>query len=651
VNYRPEYHHGWGGKSYYLPLRLDPLPPERTDELLHTLLGADPALEPVKRLLAERTEGNPFFLEESVRTLVETRVLVGRHGAYRPAPGAELVDHVLRIPAAARDVVAARVDRLAPEDKRLLQAASVIGKDVPCALLEAIADLPVEVVRQGLTSLQAQEYLHEARLFPDLEYTFRHALTHEVVYASVLHDRRRALHARIVEAIERLSPGRLVEHVERLAHHAVRGEVWPSAVAYLRGAGAKAFGRSANRESAAYFEQALAALAHLPEGRETVEQAIDIRLDLRNSLQLLGDLDKVVRHLQEAEPHVRALADPRRLGWWSAYMGHYFWITARAAEARAFGQRSVALVEQVDDLPLRVAANLYYGLACNTAGDYRLADSVLRTIVQVLEGDVARERFGQVGFPVVTSRCYLVYSLAERGEFAEGIALGREGLRLARELDHPYSVGLMSWNLARLYTAKGELEAARQLIEESHQLSRQGNFVLSSPRTTWSLGHLAVLEGRIAEGLVHLEQALEAFESVGMRVYQSMVAVHLGEAYVEAGRLDEARTCVARALALARERGQRGHLAYALHLAGELEARTAASDARVAQASLREALMLATELGMQPLAARCHLGLGTLLRRSGDAREASEHLGAAVAMFEAMEMPRARERALAPPGA
>jgi tetratricopeptide (TPR) repeat protein len=254
----------------------------------------------------------------------------------------------------------------------------------------------------------------------------------------------------------------------------------------------------------------------------------------------------------------------------------------------------------------------------------------------------------------VTSRCYLIYSLAERGEFPEGIALGREGLRLARELDHPYSIGLLSWNLARLYTAKGELAAARELLEESHELSRQGNFILSSPRTTWSLGHLGVLEGRVAEGLVLLEQALDAFESVGMRVYQAIVAVHLGEAYVEAGRLDDARACVARALALAREREQRGHAAYALHLAGDLEAGADEHAAGAARVSLREALMLASELGMQPLVARCHLSLGMLDRRAGNTRAACEHLGTAITMFGAMEMPRWRERAertLAEPGA
>jgi predicted ATPase len=187
-------------------------------------------------VLIERTEGNPFFLEETVQTLVETKVLVGDRGAHRITKAPE----AWQIPATIQAILAARIDRLAPEDKALLQAASVIGKDVPFTLLQAIADVPEESLRRGLTQLQAAEFLYETSVFPDLEYTFKHALTHEVTYGSVLHDRRRALHARIVEAIEALYPDRLAEQVERLAHHAFRGEVWEKAVTYLRQAGAKA---------------------------------------------------------------------------------------------------------------------------------------------------------------------------------------------------------------------------------------------------------------------------------------------------------------------------------------------------------------------------------------------------------------------------
>jgi predicted ATPase len=193
VNYRPEYQHRWSNKTYYTQLRIDPLPAESAEQLLHSLLGNDLGLEPVKRLLIALTEGNPFFLEESVHTLVETKALVGEPGAYRMAKPIEST----QVPATVQAVLAARIDGLPSEEKRLLQSASVIGKDFQFVLLQAIAELADEPLRHGLAQLQAAEFLYEASLFPELEYTFKHALTHEVAYKSLLRASRQNCHERI----------------------------------------------------------------------------------------------------------------------------------------------------------------------------------------------------------------------------------------------------------------------------------------------------------------------------------------------------------------------------------------------------------------------------------------------------------------------
>jgi hypothetical protein len=231
VNYRPEYQHCWGSKTYYTQLRLDPLPPASAEEFLHALLGDDLSLMPLKQLLIARTEGNPFFLEESVRTLLEIGVLVGEGSAYSLAQAVPTV----QVPATVQAVLAARIDRLPPEEKRLLQTAAVIGTEVPLPLLQAIAEVPEDAMQRGLARLQAAEFLYETRLFPEREYTFKHALTHEVAYGSLLLERRRVLHARIVESLEALggdqgvevTSGRSPDQVERLAHHALRGECGP----------------------------------------------------------------------------------------------------------------------------------------------------------------------------------------------------------------------------------------------------------------------------------------------------------------------------------------------------------------------------------------------------------------------------------------
>jgi predicted ATPase len=220
VNYRPEYQHSWGGRTCYHQLRIDPLGGESADELLRALLGADPSLDTLKRFLLERTQGNPFFLEESVRGLLEVGALAGERGGHRLTRPVTAV----QVPASVQALLASRLDRLAPEDKHLLETASAIGKDVPYPLLAAVAGGEEGALQRRLGRLQGAEFLYETRLFPEAEYTFKQALTHEVAYAGLVLERRRAVHARIVEALECIHAGRLEEQIETLAHHTFRAE-------------------------------------------------------------------------------------------------------------------------------------------------------------------------------------------------------------------------------------------------------------------------------------------------------------------------------------------------------------------------------------------------------------------------------------------
>ena len=241
VTYRPDYRDEWRNRPNYHQLRLDPLASESLAELLQALLGSDPSLPSLKSFLVERASGNPFFVEEIVRSLVDTGVLEGTRGSYRLARPFSSIE----VPPTVQAVLAARIDALPAAEKRLLEEAAVIGHDVPFALLHAICGLTEDKLRGLLDNLQAAEFLYATQLFPDLQYTFKHSLTHDVTYSGVLHERRRDIHARVVDAMEKLYADRLGEQVERLAHHAVRGELQEKAVHYLRQAGGKAAARSA----------------------------------------------------------------------------------------------------------------------------------------------------------------------------------------------------------------------------------------------------------------------------------------------------------------------------------------------------------------------------------------------------------------------
>ncbi len=641
VNYRPEYQHGWGGRSYYTQLRIDPLPPESADALLQGLLGPDPSLEPLKQLLIARTQGNPFFLEESIRTLVETRVLEGDRGAYRLVKAPTSV----QVPATVQAVLAARIDRLPLEEKRLLQAAAVIGEEVPFSLLQAIGDRPDDELHRGLAHLQAAEFLYEARLFPELEYTFKHALTYQVAYENLVQDRRRALHARIVEALETLHAGRLTEQVERLAYHAVRGELWEKAVTYLHQAGTRAFARSAHREAVACHEQALAALTHLPKTPKTLDLAVDLRVGLRNSLFPLGEVEAGLRHLREAEPVAQALDDQRRLGLIAAYMSEHARLTGHSADAVASARKVEVIAGSLGDLPLTVAANYYLGTAYLAAGDYRGAVEFCEKTIEPLDGDLGRERFGLAGFPVVMGRVFGAWALAERGEFEDGMNRGHKAVQLAETLNHPYSLAFACRGLGHVYGIRGDFRHAAPLLERGVALCREWNLQFLTPALTEMLGYVYALSGRLPEGLELLQQALASGESTGLTMFTRPSILHLGEARLLAGQTGEALSLAERALARAREHGQRSEEAWVLRLLGEIAAHRDPPDVATAEGRYREAMTLADELGMRPLMAHCHLGLGKLYRGAGRRESAQEHLGAATTMCREMDMRFWLERA------
>jgi class 3 adenylate cyclase/tetratricopeptide (TPR) repeat protein/ABC-type thiamine transport system ATPase subunit len=645
VNYRPEYQHGWGSKTYYTQLRLDPLPPVSADEFLSALLGGDASLAPLTNLLIARTEGNPFFLEESVRTLVETGVLVGERGAYR-------LCHALagiQVPATVQAVLAARIDRLPAEAKHLLQSAAVIGTEVPLPLLQAIAALPEAVLQRHLTALQSAEFLYETRLFPEHAYTFTHALTHEVAYGSLLRERRRVLHARIVEALEALAGERMAEvasgekgrpagrqdpdQVERLAHHALRGEVWAKALAYCRQAGEKAMTRSAHREATGYFEQALSVLPHLPAQRDTLEQAVDLRLALRTAVGPSGDWGRILAYLREAESLAVALNDPLRLGRVLLFLANHCNQVGKYDQAIAAAQRALALDAAGGDVVL--PANQYLGQAYEAQGNYRRA---IDYTVASLDRTRRHERFDQFFLPAVVSLARLAMCHAELGMFAEGRVLGEEGVRIAEEVAHPGSPMRAYHGLGLLALRQGDLPRALHRLERALGICQDADLPGFFPMTAAALGAAYTLGGRIADAVSLLTQAMEQTMATESVRFQAFCCLSLGEAQILAGRLQEAHALAERALALAREHLERGNQAYALRLLGDIAARREPPEVELAEDYYQQALTLADELGMRPLQAHCHLGLGTLYAKIDRREQARVELSAAMALYRAMDM-------------
>jgi tetratricopeptide (TPR) repeat protein len=509
---------------------------------------------------------------------------------------------------------------------------------VPLALLQALAEGTDEALRVGLVHLQAAEFLYETRLFPDLAYTFKHALTHEVAYGSLLQERRRTLHAGIVATLERLAPERLGEQVDLLAHHALRGEVWDKAVAYGRQAGEKALARSAHHEAVGYFEQALSALPHLSETRATREQAIDLRLALRDALLPSGDYARILACLREAESLVAALDDSRRLGRVSLILSHHFFASGAHDQAIVTSQRALALGMASGDDILPALANNYLGLSYHAQGDYRRAIDCFGQTVAGFERARRHERSGGPFLPAVTSRAWLAVCCAELGTFAEGRALGDEGLRIAEAVAHPASLMVASWGIGLLTLRHGDLSRALPLLERAVYLCQDAALPFYFPWMAPALGAAYTLDGRVADAVPLLTQALEQAKATELAGPQALCSLPLGEAQMVAGCLEDAHSLAEEALAHARAHQERGNEAYALRLLGDIAARLEPPESEPAEAHYQQALALAEALGMCPLAAHCHRGLGLLYCQSGRGEQARAALSAAIELYRAMDM-------------
>jgi tetratricopeptide (TPR) repeat protein len=510
---------------------------------------------------------------------------------------------------------------------------------VPFPLLQAIAELPEEALHRGLDHLQAAELLYETRLFPEREFTFKHALTHEVAYSGLLQERRRALHGRIVEALEALAAERLVEQVDRLAHHAVRGELWDKALSSCRQAGVRAEARSAHHEAVAYFEQALAALAQLPEHRDTLEQAIDLRFDLHNSLHPLGEQARIFDNLHATEALAERLGDDRRLGRIAGYLGIYFSAMGEYDRAIAAGQRALVLATTSGAFDVQVVAQTVLGQVYCSGGDFRPGLNVARQAMVLLTGEQRYARFvGMVTLPAVASRVYVAGCLAELGGFAEGRGVGEDAVRIAEVAEQPFSIASALLWVGLCYRRHGDIHQAIPTLERSLALCQTANFPRLFPMVASFLSAAYTLAGRAAEALPLLEQTLERVATGSRVIFHALVLTELSEALLLVGRVDGARALAGRLLELSRTHAGRGYQAHAFRLLGETAARGDPPDAEQAETHYHQALALADELGMRPLQAHCHRGLGTLYAKIGWVEQARAELADAIALYRAMEM-------------
>ena len=633
-NYRPEYENRWAGKSYFSQVRVDPLPAASADELLDMLLGSHSELHPIKHRLIEATQGNPLFLEESVRSLIESGVLdqTSGHGCGAGSLPADFVPRTIDA------LLAARIDRLRPELKEILQCASVIGNDIPEELLEAVTGIARPDLRHAVRQLQAAEFLYEKALFPETEYAFKHSMTREVTYASLLRERRKTLHARAARSLEALVEGHLDEHVERLADHAEKGGIWNKALDYLQRSGSKAYSLYANVDAARFFERALVVLRKLPETRETLEQAVDLRFELRNALLPLGETDRIFRCLKEIEPVLAALGDKLRSARHAAFWCNHHFLIGEQRRAIELGEGGLRLVRECGDRVVEGELLYRLGQSYNALGEYRQAIVLLEKSLEFTADNRGRDRFDLTVIPSVVNRTWLVYALVERGDFGAGMGHAKRALEIAENAEHPLSEVLGWLSIGHLLLRKGELEGAVSALERSLDLCDRWSLRVWRPRLVSTLAVAYARLGRTKEGLQLAQQAIAGAEQMRLIVDKAGLLVRLGQVSLWAGRIETALTLGKQAVEIAAAHEAKGDEAWARFLIGRACWASDPKDLNESAKQLDISLRLAVACEARPLTAFCQTTLGGIYTRRGDQVVAQKFAATAANTYQELGM-------------
>jgi len=608
VNHRPEYDCRWRDRSNVMHLHIGALPEDSAEELLNGMLGCDQALTPLKEKLIDVTLGNPFFLEETVQTLKELAVLTGSPGHLelsRPVTEIE-------VPVSVQSTLAARIDRLHPNNKLLLQYASVIGKNLPFAVLEKALDLSEDRLQTGLAELQDAEFLYQAETYPRCEYSFKHALTYQVAYNTLPKSRRQAIHNCIMQAIEELYTDNLSEHVEDLAYHALQGEEWESAARYAFLAGKKSYDRSANEEAVSHLECALGIFAKLPRNEELFNLEFDVRLILRQALLNQGEVGRIGQLLDETKPLLEHINDSSRRGKFEAYLCNFFYVTGDQDRAIAHGHRAMAIAESVEDQILMIEMSYRIAQAHYERADHRKAIELLTNGLERLGSDRELDRHDIAALPAVICRTWLSHCFAELGDFERAMQCADHAVMLADRSNHPLSIVLSRWGSGHVHLTRHALGEALIHFERGLEVSQRWHFRNWLPRLLSSVGLLRAIAGKHDSALGSLEDAIRLTTETGHSVDEPLLFQRLARVQMIIGEFDAALLNAKKALRLSSIHNANGLKASSLHLLSQIYANSTNQDLNKANEYLSQAIEIANDLSLMPLFAECQETLAEL---------------------------------------
>ena len=581
----------------HVHLDLAPLDDEAAGQLIDWLMGDDIGLTQVKRRILAQAHGNPLFLEELVQALRDKRILEGLPGNHRLSKDAKRID----IPETIHSVLAARIDLLDGLPKSLLQTSAVIGKDVPVALLTRMVAMAPDDIAIHLAKLEAADFLYKVRLDPTPEYSFKHELTRDVTYGTMLLGLRRSLHAKAVEIIETSFENRLDEHIDRLADHAFFAGLWEKAVPYQLRSCRRAVKRGANQDAISIFERGLETLSHLSMSDTKNKAQIDFRLTVIIALEPLGRHRRIAHVLREARSFAETSGDPWRTAAVNCQLAVALWRLGQHDGALAAAEAASVLANRIGDKPLIFAALHHFGIVHHETGAFSKAVEIHRRCLALETPELDQKRAGWAAYPSVILRTFLANSLIELGELDSAEAMAEEAGRRAEAADHAYSRANIDHVRARVRMAQGRHAEALALLQNTWQICLDLEMAQMYPIFAARMGeaYLGVGNVQAALDILMVPEKLDvplAEHAFGWRY----LFLAQGRAFLAVGRHIDARAAAGRALTLAEERGELPQRAYATKLLGDISAAMGNENGQ-AEAYFQQALHLAERCAMRPL--------------------------------------------------
>jgi tetratricopeptide (TPR) repeat protein len=610
VNYRPEYRHEWSNKSHYVQIGLKALGREKAEELLTALLGDVVELQPLKRLIIERTGGNPFFIEEMVQALFDEGALV-RNGAVKVTRSLSQV----RLPPTVQGILAARIDRLSAEQKELLQTMAVIGREAPRVLISKMTVTVEAQLEQRLAELRAAEFIYEQLAPCDTEYVFKHALIQEVAYKSLLIERRKQLHEGIAQALESIFAAQLDDHLTQLAHHYSHSDNLDKAIEYLGRAGQQATQRSAHADAVSNLSAAIGLLQKLPEDVERIKRELPLQLAVGQASTVAKGFSapEAKQAFSRARLLCEQLGDPPELfqalyGLWTVHL-----LRSECQIAFELAEQLLRRARDAREPALLSISHGALGIVLFEMGKNVSAREHLETAISVSD----RER--QVLIPQLS---YLALTLSTLGYADQALKRSEEAVASAQDLGHPFTLVFALHFASFLRDGRQEARLTQELAERVIALSSEHGFPFWLAQATSMRGQAMAEQGLNEEGIAQMQDGLRAMRAIGMEAARGYHLLRLAKAYGEVGRLDEELGALREALAAA-DQNEESQSAAATHwLKGELLLRQNQSNAAEAQTSYQRAIEIARRQNAKSFELHATTSLARLLASQGHRDEA-----------------------------